>query len=68
MCHGSGKVATAQDHLRQVADVYRANFQYDPTLAVQEEFGLSQRTAARRVQQARAAGFLGPTTKGRKAL
>ncbi len=51
--------------LEQVAKVYREQIGGRPTEAVQVLLGYSRRTAARRVQQARAAGILPPTTQGK---
>jgi len=51
--------------LEEVARVYREAIKGRPTHAVQVQLGYTRRTAARRVQQARAAGILPPTTKGR---
>lgn len=52
--------------LNQVAALYRAAVDGNPTRAVERVMGYSKRTAGRRVQQARAAGLLPPTTKGKK--
>ena len=52
--------------LDEVARVYRDAIDGRPTEAVQVRFGYSRRTAARRVEQARAAGLLPPTTPGKK--
>jgi hypothetical protein len=53
--------------LQLVADVYRANIDGNPTRAVKEDLGYaSDRTAARRVERARAAGLLPPTTPGKR--
>jgi hypothetical protein len=54
------RVATS-DHLRQVAEVYRAALSdgEPPTLAVAERFSTSHSNAARWVRQAREAGHLG---------
>lgn len=51
--------------LEDVARIYRAHIETRPTEAVQK-LGYSRRTAARRVQQARAAGLLPPTSRGKK--
>lgn len=51
--------------LKEVARVYRENVAGHPVEAV-EELGYSRRTAARRIEQARAKGFLPLTTRGRK--
>ncbi len=56
----------AGPNLEQVAEIYREHIRGNPTAAVRSALGLPQRTAARRVQQARAAGLLPPTTRGRK--
>jgi hypothetical protein len=61
-----GTVTTAV--LEDVARVYRENADTAPTKAVEEFFGYSARTAARRVGQARTAGLLPPTTPGRKRI
>jgi hypothetical protein len=54
--------------LQRVAEVYRAHMDSaSPTQAVQLHCGYgSHRTAARRVEQARAAGLLPPTTPGKR--
>jgi hypothetical protein len=52
--------------LQKVADVYRQHFEKGPTEAVSRSFGVSHRTAARYVQQARAAGNLPDTDPGKK--
>lgn len=52
--------------LEEVARVYREAIDGRPTEAVQVMLGYSRRTAARRVQQAREAGLLPPTTPGKK--
>ena len=51
--------------LREVATTYREHMGYNPTQAV-ESLGYTRRTAARRVQQAREAGLLPPTSPGKK--
>ncbi len=51
--------------LREVADVYRAHLDGNPTEAVAARFGKSHRTAALYVQQSRAAGHLGAAIKGK---
>jgi hypothetical protein len=52
--------------LEQVATVYQANIGRRPVAAVMATLGYSsERTAARRVQQARAAGLLPETTPGK---
>ncbi|MET8521515.1 hypothetical protein [Nocardioides sp. NPDC004968] len=54
-------------HLREIAEVYRTALDEGrrPTQAVADTFDLSARTAARRVEQARAAGILPKTSKGK---
>jgi hypothetical protein len=59
-----GAVTTAA--LEEVAKVYRENLEGSPTRAVSLFLGYSQRTAARRVEQARAAGLLPATTPGKR--
>jgi hypothetical protein len=56
----------SQSELEEVARIYRQHVDHAPTAAVQSWFGFSRRTAARRIQQARAIGLLPPTTTGRK--
>ncbi len=53
--------------LEQVAKVYRENVHGSPVKAVQVSLGCnSERTAARRVEQARDEGLLPPTTAGKR--
>jgi hypothetical protein len=52
--------------LEEVAKVYREHLDASPTRAVSLLLGYSERTAARRVQQARAAGLLPKTTPGKR--
>jgi hypothetical protein len=59
-----GRPRTPVDQLARAAEVYREHIDGQPTKAVALVLGLSHRTAARRVQQARAAGLLPPTTRG----
>ena len=59
-----GRVTRAE--LEGVARVYREHVGATPTRAVQLAGGYSERTAARRVQQARAAGLLLKTTPGKR--
>lgn len=56
----------SEEELREVAEIYKAHVPGNPTAAVEARLGLSRRTAARRVQQARAAGLLPPTTAGKR--
>jgi hypothetical protein len=53
-----------RDLLREVAEVYRANPDR-PTTPVSGHFVVPHRTAARYVEQARAAGLLGPARRGK---
>lgn len=63
----SGRPRTiTSERLQKVAEVYRQHFDKRPTEAVMRSFGVSHRTAARYVQQARAAGHLPETDPGRK--
>jgi hypothetical protein len=60
-----GVVTTAE--LEQVARVYREYLDASPTRMVRQQLGYqSERTAARRVQQAREAGLLPVTTPGKR--
>ena len=59
-----GTVTRAE--LEEAARVYRENVDGSPTRAVAMLCGYSERTAARRVQQARAAGLLPKTTPGKR--
>jgi hypothetical protein len=52
--------------LEEVAKVYREHLDASPTRAVSLLLGYSDRTAARRVQQARTAGLLPATTPGKR--
>jgi hypothetical protein len=53
--------------LERVAKVYREHVgQRNPTQIVATVLGYSERTAARRIQQARQAGLLPPTTPGKR--
>jgi hypothetical protein len=55
-----------RSELEGVARVYREHLATTPTQAVQLAGGYSERTAARRTQQARAAGLLPKTTPGKR--
>ncbi len=59
-----GRVTRAE--LEEVARIYREFVGSTPTRAVQLAGNYSERTAARRVQQARAAGLLPQTTPGKR--
>lgn len=54
--------------LRQVAEVYRANFDKAPAEAVARTFGVKPRMAHEYVRRARERGFLPPTTQGKKKI
>lgn len=54
--------------LRQVAEVYRANFDKAPAEAVARTFGVKPRMASEYVRRARERGFLPPTTQGKKKI
>jgi hypothetical protein len=62
----------SDDELRQVAEVYKQNFDRAPVEAVEEWLdsvtpgGVSRRTADRRIALARKRGFLPETSRGRK--
>lgn len=58
----------SREHLKNVAEVYRQHFDKRPTEAVARTFDVSHRTAARYVQQARAAGHLPETDPGKKKI
>jgi hypothetical protein len=62
----SGRTRVSAERLRKVAEIYRDHFTERPTDSVARSFGVSHRTAARYVQQARSAGFLPPTDPGKK--
>jgi hypothetical protein len=59
-----GAVTSAE--LEDVARIYRDHITASPTRAVAVLLGYTERTAARRVQQARAAGLLPKTTPGKR--
>ncbi|WP_169515767.1 hypothetical protein [Amycolatopsis nigrescens] len=52
--------------LEYVARLYRENIDGSPIKIISEECKVSERTAVRRVKQARDAGLLPPTTKGKR--
>jgi hypothetical protein len=62
----SGRPRIPQERLQEVADVYREHIEDRPTEAVSRAFGVSHRTAARYVQQARGADLLPDTTPGKR--
>ncbi len=59
------KSRITDDVLREVAEVYRANVDNNPTEAVASRFGKAHRTAALYVERARRRGFLGAALKGK---
>lgn len=59
-------VRLTDERIRQAAEIYRANLDKRPTEAVAAAFGMAHRTAAKYVGEARARGFLPPTTPGKK--
>jgi len=65
----SGRPRTVTpERLQKVAEIYRQHFEQRPTEAVARSFGVSHRTAARYVQQARSAGLLPETEPGKKKV
>jgi hypothetical protein len=63
----NSRLGPTEAELAEVAQVYRAAIEGRPTEAVQVQMGYrSRRTAARRVQQAREAGLLPHTSRGKK--
>jgi hypothetical protein len=62
----SGRPRISRERLVRVAEIYREHFDARPTDAVRRAFGVSDRTAARYVENARKAGLLPPTTPGKK--
>jgi len=54
--------------LRQVAEVYRANFDNGPAQAVARTFGVKPRMAHEYVRRARDRGFLPMTSQGKKKI
>jgi len=64
----SGRSRMSQERLLKVVEVYREHINDRPTEAVERAFGVSHRTAARYVQQARTAGLLPTTTPGKKKV
>ncbi|WP_300008061.1 hypothetical protein [Pseudonocardia sp.] len=63
-----GARGPSREELEEVARIYREHVADAPVKAVAALLGATERTAARRVQQARAAGLLPPTTRGRKGI
>jgi hypothetical protein len=55
-----------ETQLSLVAEVYRANLNGNPREAVKDLGPFSDRTASRRIEQARAAGLLPKTKQGKK--
>lgn len=62
----SRRGAVTRAELEEVARIYRENLTSSPTRAVALACGYADRTAARRVQQARDAGLLPKTTPGKR--
>lgn len=62
----TGRRRVPKGRAEEVAKIYRQHVDGRPTEAIQNAFGVSHRTAARYVQDARKAGLLPPTTPGRK--
>lgn len=56
------------EFLSEVVGVYRDNFHDRPVVAVEKHFRVARPTAAKYVQQARVAGLLPPTTRGKKQI
>lgn len=54
------------EHLAEVAELYRANIDDGPWLAIRDRYGVAESTAARYVMLARKAGLLPPTEPGKK--
>lgn len=63
-----GRRRVTAELLRQVAEVYRENFEQAPVEAVARVFGVKPRMAHEYVKRARDRGFLPPTTQGRKKI
>lgn len=61
-----GRRSVSRWELEEVARIYNENVEGKPTKAVEIGLDLAPRTAARRVQQAREAGLLPPTSPGKK--
>ena len=62
---GRRRKATDDRHAR-IAELYRANVEGKPIEVISAVYGVSHRTAGRYVQEARAAGYLPVTTRGKK--
>lgn len=59
------KMQVTDELLSEVAEVYRANVERQPTAAVADHFDRAHRTAALYVKRAREAGHLGAAIKGK---
>ena len=59
------KRRVTDDVLREVAEIYRANIDNKPTVAVAEHLDKAHRTATLYVKLAREAGYLGASVRGR---
>ena len=64
----AGRRPVKAELLRQVAEVYRANFDKAPAEAVARTFRVKPRMAHEYVRRARERGFLPPTTQGKKKI
>lgn len=62
----SQQLRTARERLQEVDETYHEHIDDRPTEAVSHAFGISHRTAARYVQQARESGLLPDTTPGKR--
>jgi hypothetical protein len=60
-----GRRTVTDDLLREVAAIYRANIDNNPTEVIAKRFDKTPRSARSYVQQARARGFLGAAIKGK---
>jgi Family of unknown function (DUF6214) len=61
-----GRPRISREHLKEVAEIYRAHIDSNPTEKVAAAFGKDRRTAGRYVRQARDAGLLPPTSRGKR--
>lgn len=61
-----GPAGPTHAELERAAEIYRQHLDGAPVQQVRSLLGLSESTARRRIQQARNAGLLPPTTPGRK--
>lgn len=63
---GRGARKITSEFLTEVAEVYRANVDKNPTQAVRRTYNVSPSMAAEYVRRARHEGLLPPTTSGKK--